>query len=98
MAEGVMLAPGAEVHERLDGSLAVYYQGHCRASKPASLEAPALRVRNTARVIPSIANPNELATLVIAAKKALEPKASRCNKPRPDRPWRTPFKVHTDRG
>jgi len=98
MAKGVMLAPGVEVHERLDDSLAVYYQGHCLATKPAPPEAPILRVKNTARVIPGIANPNELATLVIAAKKALEPKASRCNKPRPDHPWRTPFKVHTDRG
>jgi transposase len=41
-----------EVHERLDGSLAVYYQGYCLTTKPAPLEAPVLRVRNTSRVIP----------------------------------------------
>jgi hypothetical protein len=34
-----------EGHERLDGSLAVYYQGHCLTTKPAPLEAPVLRLR-----------------------------------------------------
>jgi transposase len=87
-----------EVHERMDGSLAVCYRGQYLATKPAPPEAPVLRVRNTARVIPSIANPNEPAMLVTAAKKALEPKASRCNKPSPDHPWRRPFKVHIDGG
>jgi len=43
-----------EVHERLDGSLAMYYQGHCLATKPAPLEAPVLRARNGARAIPDI--------------------------------------------
>lgn len=34
-----------QVHERMDGSLAVYYQGRCLASQPAPLEAPVLRSR-----------------------------------------------------
>jgi len=34
-----------EVHERLDGSLAVYYAGRCLTSSPAPLEAPMLRAR-----------------------------------------------------
>src|SRR5713226_3299141 len=34
-----------EVHERLDGSLAVYYAGRCLTSTPAPLEAPVLRAR-----------------------------------------------------
>jgi hypothetical protein len=34
-----------EVHERLDGSLAVYYAGRCLLSTPAPLEAPVLRAR-----------------------------------------------------
>jgi hypothetical protein len=34
-----------EVHERLDGSLAVYYAGRCLASTSAPLEAPVLRAR-----------------------------------------------------
>jgi len=41
-----------EVHERLDGSLAVYYQEHCLATKPAPPEAPVLRARNAPRVVP----------------------------------------------
>ena len=32
-----------EVHERLDGSLAVYYQGHCLSTRPAPLEPARLR-------------------------------------------------------
>jgi hypothetical protein len=43
-----------EVHERMDGSLAVYYKGQCLASRLAPLEAPVLRARNTTRVIPNM--------------------------------------------
>jgi transposase len=39
-----------EVQERLDGSLAVYYQGRCLTSTAAPLEAPVLRARQGARV------------------------------------------------
>jgi hypothetical protein len=39
-----------EVHERLDGSLAAYYQGRCLATTPAPLEAPVLRARSGKRV------------------------------------------------
>jgi hypothetical protein len=35
-----------EVHERMDGSLAVYYQGKQIASRPAPAEAPVLRTRH----------------------------------------------------
>jgi transposase len=38
-----------EVHERLDGSLAVYHEGKCLAVKEAPKEAPALRARSGAR-------------------------------------------------
>ena len=38
-----------EVHERLDGSLAVYAQGACLATQPAPLAAPALRARGGRR-------------------------------------------------
>ena len=34
-----------QVHERMDGFLAVYYQGRCLASQLAPLEAPVLRSR-----------------------------------------------------
>ena len=87
-----------EVPERLDGSLAVYYQGCCLATKPSPPEAPVLRVRNTARVIPGMTNSDELALPVTAAKKTLHPKSPHRTKPAPDHPWRRPFKVHIDRG
>ena len=87
-----------EVHERLDGSLAVYYQGHCLATKPAPPEAPVLRVRNIDRVIPNRTNPDELAVPVAAAKKHSQLKPHRNAKPGPDHPWRRPFKLHIDRG
>ena len=34
-----------EVHERLDGSLAVYHRGRCLATQAAPAEAPVLRIR-----------------------------------------------------
>lgn len=42
-----------EVHEHLDGSLAVYYQGRRLATRPAPLEAPTLRARSGRRVMAS---------------------------------------------
>jgi hypothetical protein len=86
-----------EVHERMDGSLAVYYQGHCLSIKPAPPEAPVLRVRNTARVISNTANSNELITSAMAVKKTSETRAFHYT-PGPNHPWRRPFKVHIDRG
>lgn len=38
-----------EVHERLDGSLAVFHRGACLTTTAAPLEAPALRARRTPR-------------------------------------------------
>ena len=87
-----------EVHERMNGSLAVYYQGYCLATKPAPPEAPLLRTRNADRVIPGMTNSGELARPITAAKKPSQPKLSHYTKPGPDHPWRRPFKVHIDRG
>ena len=87
-----------EVHERMDGSLAVYYQGHLLATKPAPPEAPLLRVRNIERIIPGMADFDELAVPVTPAKKTLQPKSPHLTKPGPDHPWRRPFKIHIDRG
>lgn len=87
-----------EVHERTDGSLAVYYKGYCLATKPAPPEAPLLRARNIERVIPGMADSDELAVPAIVVKKTLELKAPHHTKPGPDHPWRRPFKVHIDRG
>jgi len=86
-----------EVHERLDGSLAVYYQEHCLATKPAPPEAPVLRARSTARVTSNMTDPAKPAMPAIIGKKTLELKAPHRTKPGPDHPWRRPFKVHIDR-
>jgi len=87
-----------EVHERMNGSLAVYYQGHCLATKPAPLEAPVLRVKNTVRVTSGRTGHDELSVPVAAVKKTSQPKTPRSTKPGPDHPWRRPFKLYIDRG
>jgi len=58
-----------EVHERMDGSLAVYYKGQCLLTKSAPLEAPVLTIRNTARFIAEASDSRELA-LCVAGKTA----------------------------
>jgi len=87
-----------ELHERLDGSLAVYYQGCCLATKPAPSEAPVLRARNMARAMANMRDSGEPARPAIGARKALPAKPPHYTKPRPDHPWRRPFKIHIDRG
>lgn len=72
-----------EVHERLDGSLAVYYQGECLITQPAPPEAPVLRMRKMGRVTPNSAG---LGVPVIT--KPLEAESPRHVKPSPDHPWR----------
>jgi len=81
-----------EVHERMDGSLAVYYQGHLLAARPAPPEAPVLRARNIARVIPRMLDSDEPAVPIVTAKKIMQPKLLHHTKPSPDHPWRRPFK------
>jgi transposase len=83
-----------EVHERMDGSLAVYYKGQCLLTKLAPPEAPVLRVRNTTRFIPG-SKPQELTASL--AGKTLEPKTHRPYKPAPNHPWRRSFKMYVDK-
>jgi transposase len=83
-----------EVHERMDGSLAVYYQGRCLAAKAAPPEAPMLRVRNIKRAMPGGIESGE-AKIVTPARKPSQPKAPW--KPGPDHPWRRSFKMYVDR-
>lgn len=85
-----------EVHERMDGSLAVYYKGQCLLTRSAPPEAPVLRTRSTARFTPRVSDFRELAHCVAA--KTTKPKIARPYKPAPDHPWRRPFRVHIDRG
>ena len=86
-----------EVHERMDGSLGVYYRGQCLATKPAPPEAPVLRVRNTTRFIPGV-DDSQQPTLSAVAGKLSKPKSAHHYKPAPDHPWRRGFKMYVDRG
>ncbi|TLN18762.1 ISNCY family transposase [bacterium] len=85
-----------EVHERMNGSLAVYYKGQCLVTRSAPPEAPLLRVRSTARFTPGESDSRELA--LCRAAKTTKPNIGRPYKPAQDHPWRRHFKVHTDRG
>jgi len=87
-----------EVHERMDGSFAVYYKGQCLLTKPAPAEAPVLRARSMERVASDTTEYRELSAISAITKKTSEPQASRYTKPGPNHPWRKPFKVHIDKG
>jgi len=84
-----------EVHERMDGSLAVYYKGQCLLTKPAPPEAPVLRARNMPRFIPGADKPLESATT--STNNILKPKATHPYKPAPNHPWRRSFKMYVDK-
>jgi transposase len=74
-----------EVHERLDGSVAVYYHGRCLTATPAPLRTPTLRARSGPRVAAPAPTP--------APSVALPPPAGTAagrRKPAADHPWRTP--------
>jgi len=88
-----------EVHERMDGSLAVPTcrdKGQCLLTRPAPPEAPVLRIKNTARFIPGAADSRDLVPSV--APESIKPQTGRPYRPAPDHPWRRPFRVHIDRG
>jgi hypothetical protein len=84
-----------EVHERMDGSLAVCYKGQCLLTKPAPAEAPVLRVRNMPRFIPGLSDSQE--HILPAANEIPKPKTTHCYKPSPDHPWRRGFKMYVDK-
>jgi transposase len=80
-----------EIQERMDGSLAVYYQRKGLATKPAPAEAPVLRVQKRGRPTPqgalsSPSSPLPQENKPVIKKKLLRPK------PGPDHPWRKDFK------
>lgn len=89
-----------EVHERLDGSIAVYYQGCCLANKPAPPEAPVLRARKMARAVPATPQLHTEAISLPAPTAPVTPQPTIHHRPKPalDHPWRGPFKAHFDRG
>ncbi len=80
-----------EVHERLDGSLAVYYAGRCLVSTPAPLEAPVLRARAgrlTAPAHPSLAVAAEPTSQDTSRQSPAPAAARRGSTPGPDHHWR----------
>ena len=80
-----------EVHERMDGSVAVYYEGRCLTTTEAPVETPTLRVgqRRAAQVRPlGLA---EGAAEQAAASNAQQTSLPKSSQPGPNHPWRTPF-------
>src|SRR2546425_3225162 len=79
-----------QVHERLDGSLAVYHAGRCLSTTPAPAEAPLVRARTGPRVTSAPAAGEEPAEAVRTASAGSSPAAPTTPKPRADHPWRKP--------
>ncbi len=70
-----------EVHERLDGSVAVFHQGRCLATRPAPPSAPTLRAR---------IGPRPLALPRANARPAGAPRLHDGPPPAANHPWRAP--------
>jgi len=86
-----------EVQERMDGSIAVYYQGTCLATREAPSEAPQLRVRDNSY---NRSNARQQPGPVASAsydKKASRSQATGPRAPAPDHPWRRSFKTQRRR-
>jgi hypothetical protein len=80
-----------EVHQRMDGSLGVYYQGQCLATQPAPMEAPVLRIQKRGR--PSSPKSFTSPSPTLKATKKMPPKKQLSRpKPAPDHPWLNPWK------
>src|SRR5437667_2102148 len=79
-----------QVHERLDGSLAIYHAGRCLSTTPAPAEAPLVRARTGPRVTSAPAAGEEPAEAVRTASAGSSPAAPTTPKPRADHPWRKP--------
>jgi transposase len=79
------------VHERLDGSLAVYYQGRCLATQEAPAAAPILRARRRS-ALSGEPPPEELRPTIPTPEPAL-PAALGAGPRHPaaTHPWRRPF-------
>lgn len=80
-----------EIQERMDGSLAVYSQGKCLATKPAPAEAPVLRVQRGGRPASQESLLKPSSPLLQKKEPILKTKLIR-PKPGPDHPWRKTFK------
>ena len=80
-----------EIQQRMDGSLAVFYQNRCLTTQPAPAEAPVLRLKRHTRRRPTPLLAS--ATPPSSAKKKANPLGlqRRYHPPR-DHPWRRPLK------
>jgi hypothetical protein len=86
-----------EVHERMNGSIAIYYQGKCLLTSQAPTEAPVLRTRHNnyrADEPQNISEPKLQKNTLDQGQ--IKPKLR--YKPAPDHPWRRTMVVHKDRG
>lgn len=79
-----------QVHERMDGSLAVYYEGQYLVTKPAPLEAPVLRARNTTRVMPDKHGDLLEPTMPASLEEKVPEQKQPYIRPGPKHPWRNP--------
>lgn len=73
-----------EVHERLDGSLAVYYKGDCLSHQSAPLEAGLLRARKGLRVQATVQQKGEKK---VAVERLTEAQPPSSHKPASNHPW-----------
>jgi transposase len=80
-----------EVYEKMDCSLAVYYQGRCLATKSAPPEASVLRARNMPR-----ASTQKKVTTEKASREFKELDNNQRHKPGSDHPWRKSYKAFFD--
>jgi hypothetical protein len=84
-----------EVHERLDGSIAVYYDGACLMTKPAPAEAPVLRARhNRAQsATPAALPPQDVPAVTPAA--TIGPRRPAANHPWRNQPLSRPSRTNS---
>ena len=86
-----------EVHQRMDGGLAIYYQGKCLLTRQAPSEAPVLRTRyNNYRAVEPQNIPVPKPQKNTLHPDQIKPKIH--YKPAPNHPWRKAFVLHNDRG
>jgi hypothetical protein len=86
-----------EVHQRMDGSVAIYYQGKCLLTTKAPAEAPTLRTKHNDYRIDEPQNISEPQRPKSPLNSdPVKPKLH--YKPALNHPWRKAFVIHNDRG
>ena len=86
-----------EVHERMDGSIAIYYQGKCLLAGPAPAEAPILRTRTGKRPSMEIHATQTPPLIKTPARPTLQLPRMKY-KPASNHPWKQYVQIHIDRG